>query len=60
MQVTGLRPSDLKHRMSLQQQIRPLALYTGHGIDDQDEKFIAIAEGVEMPLYAFTYGIEMV
>lgn len=35
-------------------------MYTGHGIESQQDKFIAIAEGTEMPLYAFTYGIEMV
>ena len=40
--------------------LRPLALYTGHGIENEEEKFIAIAEGAEMPIYAFTYGIEMV
>lgn len=40
--------------------MKPLALYTGHGIDEEKEKFIAIAEGNEIPLYAFTYGIEMV
>ena len=35
-------------------------MYTGHGIESQQDKFIAIAEGTEMPLYALTYGIEMV
>jgi hypothetical protein len=40
--------------------LRPLALFTGHGIDAEDDRFIAIAEGVDMPLYAFTYGVEMV
>ena len=29
-------------------------------ITEEDEKYIAIAEGAEMPLYAFTYGIEMI
>ena len=38
----------------------PLALFSGHGIENDDEKFIAIAEGSEIPLYAFTYGVEMV
>lgn len=39
--------------------MRPLALFTGHGIDKEEDKFIAIAEGTQMPLYAFTYGIEL-
>lgn len=60
MQVSGLRPTDLKYQRGLQQHIRPLALFSSHGIDNNEEKFIAIAEGIEMPLYAFTYGLEMV
>ena len=60
MQVTGLRPVDLKDQKAIQRHLRPLALFTGHGIDEEDEKYIAIAEGAEMPLYAFTYGIEMI
>ena len=40
--------------------MRPLALYSSHGGQQADEKFIAIAEGIHMPLYAFTYGIEMI
>ena len=40
--------------------MKPLALYTGHDIENDDDKFIAIAEGAEMPLYAFTYAIEMI
>ena len=60
MQVSGLRPVDLKYKNALSRHLRPLALYTGHGIEEDDQKFIAIAEGAEMPLYAFTYGIEMI
>ena len=60
MQVTGLRPIDLKYQKALTRHLRPLALYTGHGIENDEEKFIAIAEGAEMPIYAFTYGIELV
>jgi len=59
-QVTGLRPTDLKVQKSLQRHLRPLAVYTSHGIDEEENKFIAIAEGTEMPIYAFTYGIELV
>ena len=40
--------------------MRPLALYQSHGIENDSEKFIAIAEGIDMPIYAFTYGIEMI
>lgn len=60
MQVTGLRPKDLEYQKALTRHLRPLALYTGHGIENDEDKFIAIAEGIEMPLYAFTYGIEMI
>ena len=60
MQVSGLRPIDLKYEKGIHRHLKPLALYTGHGIDKEEEKFIAIAEGAEMPIYAFTYGIEMV
>ena len=60
MQCTGLRPSDLKYQVGLSKHLRPLAVFTGHGIDTEEDRFIAIAEGVEMPLYAFTYGLEMV
>ena len=60
MQCTGLRPSDLKYQVGLSKHLRPLAVFTGHGIDAEEDRFIAIAEGVEMPLYAFTYGLEMV
>ena len=60
MQVTGLRPIDLKDQKGISRHLKPLALFTGHGIDKEEEKFIAIAEGAEMPVYAFTYGIEMI
>lgn len=60
MQVSGLRPSDLVNQNALQKHLRPLALFTGHGIDKQEDKFIAIAEGKEMPLYAITYDIEKI
>lgn len=40
--------------------MRPLALYQSHDIKNDKEKFIAIAEGIDLPLYAFTYGIEMI
>jgi len=60
MQMSGLREVDLKEQNGLYSQLRPLAHYTGHGIENHEEKFIAIAEGADMPLYAFTYGIEMI
>ena len=33
MQVSGLRPIDLKYQKALTRHLRPLALYTGHGIE---------------------------
>lgn len=60
-QVTGLRPVDLKYQKALTRHLKPLALFTSHdGLENEEEKFIAIAEGAEMPLYAFTYGVELV
>lgn len=60
-QVTGLRPMDLKNQRALTRHLRPLALFTStNGEINDEEKFIAIAEGAEMPLYAFTYGVELV
>jgi len=60
MQTSGLREVDLKDQKALHRHLRPIAHYTGHGIENDNEKFIAIAEGIEMPIYAFTYGIEMI
>ena len=60
MQTTGLRPKDLDLQPAIKKHLKPLALFTGHGIQEDGEKFIAIAEGAEMPVYAFTYGVEMV
>lgn len=39
--------------------LKPVAVYSSHGIEDPEEQFIAIAEGIDLPLYAFTYAIEM-
>lgn len=60
--MTGLRPKDLKFQKALTRHLKPLALFTSHDATKakEDDKFIAIAEGVEMPLYAFTYGVELV
>ena len=52
---------DLKYQKALTRHLKPLALFTSHdGREKDEEKFIAIAEGAEMPLYAFTYGVELV
>ena len=60
-QYTGLRPKDLKVQNSLKRHLRPLAVFTSHDkITNEEDKFIAIAEGAEMPIYAFTYGVELV
>jgi len=37
-----------------------MATFSSHNIEDESEKFIAMAEGIKLPLYAFTYAIEMV
>ena len=38
---------------------KPVAVFNLEGVEGKDE-FIAIAEGVDVPLYIFTYQVEMV
>lgn len=59
MQVSGVKPSDVASDKQLSKLIKPMATFTSHDIDNIDEHFIAMAEGVKLPLYAFTYSIEM-
>lgn len=53
-QTSGLTTKMLKSDQHLSHLLQTLAVFPG------DEDFIAIAEGIEVPLYAFTYNIEMV
>lgn len=37
-----------------------MATYSSHQIEDENDRIVAMAEGIELPLYAFTYAIEMI
>ena len=73
-QSIGLRLKDLETDSRLKKIITPLATFMGSGdaknsmtIEAEPEKwgygkeleFIAIAEGLDLPIYIFTYNIEM-
>ena len=70
-QGVGLRLKELAHDEVLSKMIEPLATFQGSArieytegnlIDrkyDTNEEFIAIAEGIDIPLYIFTYNVEM-
>jgi len=55
-QASGLTLNVLKEDESLRKILKPLATFKTAGEDE----FIAIAEGKQVPLYAFTYNLEMV
>jgi len=60
MQVSGVSTHDIESDRQLSKLIQPIATFTQHGVDEEAHEFVAIAEGIKLPLYAFTYGIEMV
>ena len=37
-----------------------MATFTSHNIAEEKDQFVAMAEGIGLPLYAFTSSIEMV
>lgn len=59
MQPSGLTTKGIENEDHLRNAIKPVAVFSSHGIQDDGDKFIAIAEGISMPLYAFTYAVEM-
>ena len=71
-QMTGFRIQDLESDDSLKKWITPIATIRNsanyrndpkHNITDdyynKKHEFVAIAEGIDLPLYIFTYNIEM-
>ena len=70
-QHTGFRIKDLEMDERLSKWISPIATFSGSGDIamekmnnpdlpyDRDLEFIAIAEGKDLPLYMFTYNVEM-
>lgn len=73
-QHTGFRVRDLKSDDRLKKWITPVATFKGTGdaldklkltneteseVYDKNKEFVAIAEGIDLPIYMFTYNIEM-
>lgn len=73
-QSSGLRVKDIDSDEILRKAIQPLATFEGSGftydkrdLDQPDEdrlydpadEFVAIAEGIDLPVYLFTYNVEM-
>jgi len=56
-QASGLRLKDLHDDEILDKLLQPLATFKSNS--PSHEEFIAIAEGRRLPLYVFSYGIEM-
>lgn len=54
-EVTGLRIEDLNRDDALNKNFKALAVFS-----DEEDQIIAIAEGIKVPLYTFSYGIELV
>lgn len=57
-EVSGLRIEYLNKEASLYKKFKPLAVYENG--DEGDKQVVAIAEGINVPLYAFSYGIELI
>ena len=60
MQVSGVSVENLGKENAVKNKLKPIAVFSSHEIEDDNDKYIAIAEGTDMPLYAFTYGIELI
>ena len=55
-EVSGLTLEELKYDQALDKNYRALAVFS----DGRNNNIIAIAEGIKVPIYAFTYGVELV
>lgn len=49
----------MKRDATLKKLLHPVATFKTYG-DSVEENFIAIAEGIKVPMYAVTYNVEMV
>lgn len=58
-EVSGLKIKDLNRDQALKKKLKPLAVFET-GLDDSEQQIIAILEGIKVPIYAFTYGIELI
>lgn len=60
MQTEGVQVGNLSNVNSVDRRLKPIAVYSSHDIENEAEQYIAIAEGKDMPLYAFTYAVEAI
>ena len=60
LQVSGVTADRLLHDTAIKGKLKPLAVFSSHDIEDEQDRFVAIAEGKEFPLYAFTYGVDLI
>ena len=60
MQVSGVTVSNLENENAVRSKLKPIAVFSSHDIENENDQFIAIAEGKDMPIYAFTYGIDLI
>jgi hypothetical protein len=58
MQPSGLTVHNLDEDMKMRRLFKPVAVFDTE--TDPGNEFIAIAEGIEIPIYIFTYAVEMV
>lgn len=58
-QPSGVTPKSLELEGSVRNKLKPVALFSDYNSIYDDQKYVAIAEGVDMPLYAFTYAVDM-
>lgn len=54
-EVSGITVEDLLRDEALNNKIQPIAVFENEG-----EQWVAIAEGIKVPFYAFSYGVELV
>ena len=58
MQTSGLTVHDLDDDLKMRRLIKPVAVFDTES--EKSDDFIAIAEGIDIPLYVFTYQLEMI
>jgi len=57
-EVSGLKVKNFNKDSALYKKYKPLAVYETGAKDG--EQVIAIVEGIDVPIYAFAYGVELV
>lgn len=55
LQASGLTVKQLNEDTNLRKIVKPVATYDVFHEDENEDEFIAIAEGIEIPIYLFTY-----